>query len=73
MRVNIYDWSVSHIVTDGFDGFFSGAVSHLPCADKFHLVSGYRDEVATARDETRDIISREDNIRKQKIFIFTFI
>ena len=56
LRVNIYDWSVSHIVTNGFDGFLSGAAS-LPCADKVYLVGGYKEEVATARDKPRDIIS----------------
>ena len=56
VRININDWSVSHVVSEGLVGFLSGAAS-LPCADKVYLVGGYKEELAKGADTPCDIIS----------------
>ena len=56
VRINIFDWSVSHVVSEGFVGFLSGAAS-LPCADKVYLVGGYKEELARGGEKPCDTIS----------------
>ena len=56
MRLNVNDWTISHVVCDVMGGFLSGAAA-LPCADKVFIVGGYQEEVAGAGDKPCDIIS----------------